>query len=170
MSSPLITLTEAKQQLSIDDGLTIHDARIEMLIGAATDWAQNYTQRSLGELLELDSPADSGTSPVPDPVDSPTFIPVLPAAPDQLAEGLTGIVGGVPMAMDDNDVWTEDSWRRYWANNPILSDSSKPLRRDVKAAILLQVELLFDRNTDNFELLEQRAEQLLAPYRVGLGV
>jgi Phage gp6-like head-tail connector protein len=167
MSSPYISLTEAKAQLRIDAGLTIDDAHIEMLIGAACDWAENYTQRSLGELLELDSPADSNAVPLPDPKDSPHFEP-LPGQPPSIDIG--GIQGGFPLYMDDNDQWTEETWRRYWANNPMLKDDSKPLRRDVKAGILLQVELMYDKNVANFEMLETRAEQLLAPYRIGMGV
>lgn len=167
MSNPYISLSEAKAQLSIDDGLTIHDTRIDMLIGAAVDWAENYTQRSLGELMELDSPTDSSAVPLPEPKDSPHFVPP-PGVPPAI--DVTAIEGGFPLYMDDNDQWTEEQWKRYWANNPMLKDDAKPLRRDVKAAILLQIELLFDRNMDNFTTLETRAEQLLAPYRIGMGV
>jgi Phage gp6-like head-tail connector protein len=161
MTSPTttyITLTEAKEQLSIDDGLTTHDARIELLIGAAIDWAENYTQRNLGELLELNSPADSEATPLPDPKDSPSWSKpeVWPIA------GVIGVEGW--------QEWDEKTWRDFWRNNPILQDDAKPLRRDVRAAILLKIEQLFDRNVDNWVLLEQTAEQMLFPYRIGMGV
>jgi hypothetical protein len=162
MTSPApptyITLTEAKEQLSIDDGLTTHDARIELLIGAAIDWAENYTQRSLGELLELNSPADAGATPLPDPKDSPSW-----SKPETWpGPGVIGVEGW--------EGWDEKTWRNYWMNNPILRDDAKPLRRDVRAAILLKIELLFDRNVDNWKLIEDTAEQMLFPYRIGMGV
>lgn len=153
-----VTLEDAKEQLSIDESLTIHDVRIKKLIGAAEDWAENFTQRSLGELMELDSPRDSDQTALPDPVDSPHKPPwncALPE-PDWL---------GWPQS-----TWTVQHWQMYWANNPIHKDQSKPLRRDVYAGILLYMESLFDRNTDNFVLLQKRAEDLLWPYRIALGV
>lgn len=153
-----VTLEDAKEQLSIDAGLTIHDTRIVKLIGAAEDWAENFTQRSLAELMELDSPRDSDQTAAPDPVDSPKIPPwnsQLPP-PDWLT---------LPQA-----IWSTQQWQMYWANNPIHQDQAKPLRRDVYAAILLYMESLFDRNTDNFELLETRAQALLFPYRIALGV
>lgn len=50
------------------------------------------------------------------------------------------------------------------------SQSPPTLPEDIKSGILLHVELEFDRDERNFELLLKRAEQLLWPYRVGLGV
>jgi len=153
-----VTLADAKAQLSIDDGLTIHDTRIKKLIGAAEDWAENFTQRSLAELMELDSPRDSDQTPAPDPVDSPNPPPWNCPLPR-------------PEWLDwPQSIWTTQHWQTYWANNPIHQDQARPLRRDVYAAILLYMESLFDRNTDNFELLETRAEALLWPYRIALGV
>lgn len=153
--NPYISLADAKGQLSIDEGLTIHDDRIEFLIGSAIDWAENFTCRSLGELLELDSPADSSAVPLPDPKDSPSF-----------ARGNFGPV----ISAEDWQGWNADTWRDFWAKNPVLQNDAKPLRRDVKAAVLLKLELLFDRNTDNWELIEETAEQMLTPYRIGMGV
>lgn len=148
-----ITLAEAKAQLSIDDGLTQWDDRIQALIGASIDWAENFTQRSLGELLELNSPADSAAVLLPDPKDSP--------GPQHFFYENEWV---------DTSFWTPDNWRTYWAKNPIQQDQSKPLRRDVKAAILLYLETLFDRNTENMALLEKRATDMLWPYRIALGV
>ena len=149
VENPYISLAEAKGQLSIDEGLTLHDDRIKFLIGAAIDWAENFTQRSLGELLELNSPADSSAVALPDPKDSPNFV-----AP--------------PVAGWDS--WGDGEWRSWWAANPIMGSDAKPLRRDVKAAVLMRLELLFDRNVDNWELIEQTTEQMLTPYRIGMGV
>ncbi len=158
-----ITLTEAKEQLSIDEGLTIHDARINLLIRAAISWAENYTQRSLAQLMQLDSPpADSGV-PAPSPVDSPRldhenrFVD-----PGERPFNMAGL--------GDPD-WTEDQWRDHWRNlNPIAQDYSNPERSDIKCAILLKIEQLFDRNVANMSLLEETALQMLTPYRVGMGV
>ncbi len=156
-----ITLAEAKDQLSIDADLTVHDNRINLLIRGAIAWAENYTQRSLAQLMELDSPpADSGV-PAPSPVDSPRldghFI-----EPGERQFDLAGL--------GDPD-WTEDQWRDHWRNlNPIAQDYSDPTRSDIKCAILLKIETLFDRNVANTKLLEETAEQMLMSYRVGLGV
>jgi hypothetical protein len=160
-ASPYITLEEAKDQLAIDYGLTIHDQRILRIIGGATDWAENFTQRSLGELLELNSPADSNAVPLPDPKDSPHRPPVWIEPGDQPFP-IDGIGG--------NEDWTAEQWAAHWKANPIMQDDSKPLRRDVKEAILLKIEILFDRNIDNMALLETTAENLLWPYRIGMGV
>jgi hypothetical protein len=169
MTSPrgqYISLDDAKLQLSIDLGNTYWDPRIEDLIGAAIDWAENFTQRSLAELVELNSPSDSNPQPAPDPKDSPSWINPYPAALD-----VTDIVDGPGVqAWYGWEGWTQETWLAYWANNPMLKDQSQPLRRDVKAAILLYMESLFDRNTDNFELIETRCESMLFPYRVGMGV
>lgn len=158
-ANPYISLAEAKGQLSIDADLTIHDDRIEFLIGSAIDWAENFTQRSLGELLELNSPADTIAVPLPDPKDSPTW------SPPATWPGPNGVIG-----VEGWQGWDEKTWRNYWKNNPILQDDAKPLRRDVKAAILLKLELLFDRNVDNWELIQSTAESMLFPYRIGMGV
>ena len=69
-----------------------------------------------------------------------------------------------------------------WATNFLNVDSLADLEgspqtsppstfpEDVKSAILLHVEAEFDRDERNFELILKRAEQLLWPYRIGLGV
>ena len=155
-SSPYITLTEAKAQLSIDESNTYFDVRVQDLIGAAIDWAENFTNRSLGELLELNSPADSTAVPLPNPKDSPT--------PHHFWFNEQWV---------DTSFWTPDEWQIYWHKhpvNPVQEDQSQPLRRDVKAAILLYLETLFDRNVENMALLEKRATDMLWPYRIALGV
>jgi Phage gp6-like head-tail connector protein len=155
--SNYVTLEEAKSQLALDDGITIHDARIQRLIGAAIDWAEDYTNRSLGELMVLDSPADSSARPLPNPVDSPSIQPCV----NQLFD---------PWPDVDSSLWTPDQWREYWRLNPIQQDQSKSLRRPVKEAILLKIECLFDRNTDTMDKLEAVALRMLDPYRIAIGV
>ena len=153
-----VTLADAKDHLSIDAGLTVHDVQLTKIIGAAEDWAENFTQRSLGELMDLDSPRDSDAVPLPNPVDSPalpTWPPSVPQ-PDWLS---------FPQS-----IWTTQQWQTYWAVNPIHQDHSKPLRRDVYNGILLKIQALFDRNSDDMKLLEDAAENMLWPYRIGLGV
>lgn len=152
-----ITLDEAKSQLGVDPDLTVDDARIQRLIGAAIDWAENFTQRSLGELLELNSPTDSSATPLPNPKDSPSW-----------ANGRQ-----LPWDQDpsvDFSLWTPDQWHDYWRQNPVQVDASAPLRRDVKEAILLKLETLYDRNVDNMALLETTALNMLQPYRIAMGV
>ena len=52
-----ITLAELEHQLSIDEVLTIHDNRINLLIrGVPVSLAENYTQRSLAQLMRLTLP------------------------------------------------------------------------------------------------------------------
>lgn len=149
-----ITIEEAKEQLSIDPGLTTHDQRISRIIGGAIDWAENFTQRSLGELMELNSPTDSSATPLPNPVDSPRR------------------EGGFWWRGDwvDTAFWQPDDWHRWWQKNPVSRDDSHALRRDVKEAILLKIQCLFDRNTDEMDDLERAAKDMLWPYRQGLGV
>ena len=149
-----ISLEEAKDQLSIDYSNTTWDNRLALLIGSCIDRAENFLNRSLGELLLLDSPSDASATPQPNPVDSPRY---------------SFWAGGQWI---DTEEWTEDQWAGYWrANpNPAMEDHSQALRRDLKAGILLYLETLFDRNPDNFALLEQRATDMLWPYRIDLGV
>jgi hypothetical protein len=170
--SPLISLTEAKEQLSIDAGLTIHDARIQRLIGAAIDWAENFCGRSLAQLMPLpaSSPADSpndpaafGVSPAADPADSPSWS--SPPTDPLTGAGIIGIEG-----FNDWQYWDDKTWEQYYKNNPMLADYAKTLRRDLKEAILMRIELLFDRNVDNWELLDKTTTDMLFPYRMGMGV
>jgi hypothetical protein len=157
-----ITLDDAKDQLSIDLGMTLHDARITFLVGASIDWAENFCGRSLGQLLPLSSPSDGAAVPLPEPVDSPSFSSNDWENPDIGIEGIQGF--------NDWQYWDERTWATYYRNNPLLKDYASTLRRDLKAAILLRVELLFDRNVDNWELLDKTATDMLFPYRVGMGV
>lgn len=53
-------------------------------------------------------------------------------------------------------------------DSPIESPASLP--EDLKSGLLLHIEMEFDRDERNMELLLKRAEQLLWPYREGLGV
>jgi len=164
--STFITLTEAKEHLSIDPGLTVHDKRINRLIGASIDWAENYTQRSLGELLQLDSPRDSLAVPEADPVESPNVDPDFLATAALWGSGYDWSLS--------TDQWQPGQFKCYWANylakNPVLEDHSHPERRDVQQACLMMVELMFDRNVANFEDLTNAAQNLLWPYRIGMGV
>ncbi|HEY4970957.1 MAG TPA: head-tail connector protein [Steroidobacteraceae bacterium] len=173
MSSPppLISLTEAKEQLSIDEGLTVHDARIQRLIGAAIDWAENFCGRSLGQLMPLpassqasspNDPAAFGASPAAEPLDSPTWSAGV-AGSD--GAGIIGIEG-----FNDWQYWDEKTWADYYQNNPLLVNAAATLRRDLKEAILMRIELMFDRNVDNWELLDKTTTDMLMPYRQGMGV
>lgn len=163
MSSPppltFITLKEAKEQLAIDEGLTIHDDRVTDLIGAAIDWAENFCGRSLGQLLPLSNPSDGAATVLPEPVDSPSF--TMPGEDI----GVIGVEG-----FSDWPYWDERTWASYYSNNPLLKNNASTLRRDLKQAILMRVELLFDRNVDNWELLDKTSTDMLFPYRIGMGV
>lgn len=154
-----VSLADAKDHLGVDEGLQIHDRRISLCIGGAEDWAENYTNRSLGELMLLDSPADDKQVPLPNPVDP------IANWPSQYPR---------PLYLDSPvSDWMPENFRHYWAHcQPTISarDDSKPLRRDIYSALLLYMETLFDRNTDNFAILQLRATQMLDPYRIGQGV
>jgi hypothetical protein len=163
VASTFISLADMKDQLAIDQGITIHDRRIEILIGAAIDWAENFTQRSLGEMLELDSPTDSSAVPLPDPKDSPGGPPPVWVEPGDQPFAVGGEVIGI-------DGWTPERYARQWEQNPIRQDDSKPRRRDLKSGIMLMVEILFDKNVGNMKLLQDTAETLLHNYRIGMGV
>lgn len=55
-----------------------------------------------------------------------------------------------------------------YEDSPVQSPPTLP--EDIKSGILLHIELEFDRDEKLMGLLLTRAEQLLWPYRVGLGV
>lgn len=166
--STYITLAQAKSALRIDPGLTVDDQYITDLIGAAEDWAENFTNRSLAQLMQFtNSPTDSGVSPAPEPIDSPA--------------GDAGWVDPAGLDWGGGFDWTLgiSSWsaeQLIWANsvnsNPVQSDASvtSRQRRDVHAAILLYLTTLYDQDVATIELLEQRATDMLWPYRIGLGV
>lgn len=157
--STYITLNQAKAQLRIDAGLSVDDDQITDMIGAAVDWAENYTNRSLGELLELNSPPDSAAVPIPDPT-----WPEGRPSPAHVWDRDCG-------EWIDTSFWGQDDYRSWWARFPSgARDDALPLRRDVKQAILLYMETLYDRNVENLELLETRAQNMLWPYRRALGV
>ena len=161
MTSPYISLSAAKRQLRIDDANQLHDLEIQDAIDGAVDWAENYTNRSLGELVEVNSPADSAATPISDP-----------AKPSGLGDDF--IFDRSCADWVDTSGWRQANYRAYWANNPGVSfgasDDSQPLRRDAKMGILLYMQTLFDRNIDDLTLLEKRAMDLLWPYRKAMGV
>jgi hypothetical protein len=157
--SEYITLEEAKEQLAIDDGLTIHDQRILRCIGAAIDYAENYTGRSLCQLMELTTPTDSSVVACQDPVDSPN---IWRAAHQNLFDQDDPTL--------DFPFWSAEQTRAYWADNPIRMDHSQSLRRDVKEAILLKMEVLFDRNPETMVMFNNAVDSALFPYRIALGV
>lgn len=161
MTSPYISLTEAKRQLRIDDANQLHNDEIQMSIDGAVDWAENYTNRSLSELVELNSPPDSAATPVADP-----------PKPDGLSDDF--IWDRSCSNWVDTSGWRQANYRAHWANNPGLSfgsaDQSLPLRRDLKMGVLLYMQTLFDRNIEDLPLLEKRAMDLLWPYRKAMGV
>lgn len=71
MTAPLyyISLEEAREQCGIDPDMAFHDARLTRLIKAAVDWAENFTERDLAEMV-LDSPQDSPGSGLKEDVKS----------------------------------------------------------------------------------------------------
>lgn len=162
--SEYITLAQAKLHLRIDEGLTVDDDLITDLIGASIDWAENYTNRSLAELLELNSPADSAAVPAPDPKGSwPDGCPSEAHVWDFHAAEWC-----------DTSLWQRGNWTSYWARNPQntfqQTDDALPLRRDAKNALLLWIQSRYDRNPDSMALLQTTAENQLWPYRKALGV
>lgn len=162
--SEYITLAQAKSQLRIDDGLTADDDMIAGLIGSAIDWAENYTNRSLAELLEINSPADSTAIAESDPKTSwPDGCPSDAHVWDFHANEWC-----------DTSLWQRGNWTSFWARNPQntfqQTDDALPLRRDVKNALLLWIESRYDKNPDNFVMLQTAAENQLWPYRKAMGV
>lgn len=161
MTSPYISLSAAKRQLRIDDANQLHDIEIQDAIDGAVDWAENYLNRSLGELVELNSPPDSAATPIADP-----------AKPSGLGDDF--IFDRSCNDWVDTSLWRHSHYRAYWANNPGVQfgmrDDSQPLRRDLKMGVLLYMQTLFDRNIEDLPLLEKRAMDLLFPYRKAMGV
>jgi hypothetical protein len=162
--STYITLAQAKAQLRVDDGITADDQLITDLIGASIDWAENYTNRSLGELLEIDSPADSAAIPITDPK-------------SQWPEGCPSeshIWDFAALIWVDTATWQRGNWTSFWARNPQYvydnRDDALPLRRDIKNALLMWIESRYDKNPENFVMLQTAAENQLWPYRKALGV
>lgn len=162
--STYITLVQAKAQLRVDEGITVDDDLITDLIGAAIDWAENYTNRSLGELLEVNSPLDSAATPIEDPKSRwPDGCPSDAHVWDFYANEWC-----------DTSLWQRGNWTSYWARNPQntfnQADDASPLRRDVKNALLMWIESRYDKNPENFVLLQTAAENQLWPYRKALGL
>lgn len=161
MTSPYISLSAAKRQLRIDDANQLHDIEIQDAIDGAVDWAENYTNRSLSELAELNSPPDSAAVPVADP-----------PKPSGLSEDF--IFDRSCGDWVDTSLWRQAQFRAFWANNPGVafgtSDESMPLRRDARMGVLWYMQTLFDRNIEDIPLLEKRAQDLLWPYRKAMGV
>lgn len=70
-----------------------------------------------------------------------------------------------------------EQWATQFLNIDTLADlenspqtSPPDFPEDVKSAILLHVEAEFDRDEKIFNTLMDRAEKLLWPHRIGLGV
>lgn len=70
-----------------------------------------------------------------------------------------------------------ERWALQFLNADTLEDfqdspiqSPPEIYEDIKSGILLHVEMEFDRDERNMELLLKRAEALLWPYRTGLEV
>lgn len=70
-----------------------------------------------------------------------------------------------------------ETWAKNFLNVETLDDfqnspvqSPPELPEDMKSGILLHIEMEFDRDASMMELQLARAEQLLWPYREGLGV
>lgn len=69
-----------------------------------------------------------------------------------------------------------EKWAEGFLNAPLSDyldspgDSPNEIPEDIQSAILLHVEAEFDRDVQNFEVILQRARDLLWPHRVGLGV
>lgn len=70
-----------------------------------------------------------------------------------------------------------EKWAMNYLNVETLADfeespvqSPPELPEDLKSGMLLHIEMEFDRDEKNMELLLKRAEQLLWPYRGELGV
>lgn len=77
----------------------------------------------------------------------------------------------------DRLIAAAERWAKNFLNVDSLDDLSdspetSPLTipEDAKSALLMHVEAEFDRDEKNFELLLKRAEDMLWPYRTGLGV
>jgi hypothetical protein len=162
--SEYITLSQAKLHLRVDEGLTVDDDLITDLIGSAIDWAENYTNRSLAELLEIDSPADSIAIAMADPKTSwPEGCP-----------SDSHVWDFQRLEWCDTTSWASGDFRSFWARNPQYAfeqrNDALPLRRDAKNALLLWIQSRYDRNPDSMALLETAAQNQLWPYRKALGV
>lgn len=171
-----VTLADAKAHLSVDH--TDHDARITALIEAATADLDGYTG-TLGRAIVTqtwreDFPAFRARIPLSlPPVASITGITYFDGAnvSQTLASSVYGFFkddAGPFVGLKPDQVWPGTKSRRdavsvtYVAG---VADTAVPA--PIKQAILLEVEILYDRPSgEDFEALVRARDSLLRPYRL----
>lgn len=157
MTAEYITLKQAKDHLGLEESFTYHDDRVADCIGAAIDWAEDYTQRSLGQLLQLDSPRDSTAT----------------AVDEKFLTTASEWGSGYDWTLEYS-AWPPQQFRCYWAaylqRYPAMNDQSQSLRRNVRQAILIKMEQMFDRDPSVYKDLEDACTNLIFPYRIAMGV
>lgn len=73
-------------------------------------------------------------------------------------------------------ITSSEEWAANFLNAPLADYEDSPAQsppaipESIKSGMLLNIEMEFDRDDRKMALLQKRAEELLWPYRVNLGV
>ena len=171
-ADPIITLVDAKQHLRVDD--YERDAQITALIEAATLWTQDRLQLALGpQVLEWRGWSFNGVTLV-GPVSEIVSVSYVDRdGADQVVNPADYVLTVERLAAAIGYSWPsvacrEDAVRVRYRAGFESNDDSPPVEnvpQPIKSAILLQLELLFDRpEASRAEALERSRDDLLALY------
>lgn len=177
----VVSLAEVKAHLRVDT--TDHDVALAGYLHAARRWAQTYTRRVFNTQtwdITLDGwPVVAGEHRIDfpwSPVQSVTTISYVSDAgvtttlptTEYLVRGLG--TDGLPYIVEAYEkTWpTVRSTPESVTVRFVAGYGSQPgdVPEEIRAAIMLHVEILFDRNPQNRTLLETARDALLDPYRV----
>lgn len=172
-SAEPVTLSEAKEQLRIDDGFTLDDNYINALITAARDRVESYCNRYFTVQLvqivyEGGFPAREIRLPYTDltAVDQITYTDV---------DGVSDSVASGDYTADLIGQRVVGEWPSGVANYSVFVDTAPPAELSgVKQAVLMIVTDLYELRAETVvaaSVAENPAvKALLAPYRNNLGV
>ena len=159
-AAELVTLSEVKEQLRIDDSFTLDDDLLTGYIKAAREKCENYCNRFF---------AQSDFTVLYDSFESPLFMPF----PDSVVTGVTYV------DMDDNSQtlttysydadFQEITADNFDAKTVKVNITSGATNNSVKQAILLYVADFYEVRTAEKAKPNLAAEAILYPYRVEIG-
>lgn len=176
-----VTLAEVKEHLRIDG--TDSDATLSVYLKAAREWCETQTRRAFINqtwTLKIEEwPIEEGEYEIELPlgpvasISSITYLDTA-GARQTLAANQYELFGagadGIPFVEEaENVVWPAT----YESDENIVVTfvagygvTAATVPSPIRAAILMQVELLYDRNPQTQSLLESARDALLAPYRL----
>lgn len=173
-----VTLSEALLHLRMDS--TEQNARVQSMISAARFWAEGYTRRAfinrtMRETFDYGWPTeiDFAMSPV-SAVSSITYVDTNGVTQTLAASQYTlhnaSAADGLPYVAPAYDVtWPDTRYIESCITVQYVAGygaTAATVPECLREAILLHVELLFDRDGTNRDALEAARNALLDPYRI----